>query len=89
MATNQAHNEYENPAAAHANGGSGAQHQDFEKATQGMSHEERQKAVQASRFGYGPLAHMKTNDSGGLLPGMCSVRPLCACMRLHVHSIRW
>jgi len=70
MATNQAHNEYENPASAQANGGTS--NQDFEKATQGMSHEEKQKAVQASRFGYGPLAHMKTNDSGGLLPGMCS-----------------
>ena len=69
MSTNQAHNEVENPAAAHANGG--PQSHDFEKATQGMSHEEKQKAIQASRFGYGPLAHMRTNDSAGLLPGTC------------------
>lgn len=73
MSTNQAHNQYENPATAEANGG--PQHHDFEKATQGMSHEERQKAVHASRFGYGPLAHMKTNDSGGLLPGTSSSEP--------------
>ncbi|KAK5101606.1 Meiotically up-regulated protein 86 protein [Exophiala xenobiotica] len=66
MSTNQAHNQYENPATAESNGG--PQHHDFEKATHGMSHEEKQRAVHASRFGYGPLAHMKTNDSGGLLP---------------------
>jgi len=66
MATNQAHNEYENPAASQANGVS--QSQDFEKATQGMSNEEKQKAIHASRFGYGPLAHMRTNETGGLLP---------------------
>lgn len=86
MATNQAHNEYENPAAAHANGGSngapaGVQQHDFERVTQGMSHEEKQKAVHASRFGYGPLAHMKTNDSGGMLPGMflLYVSRKCVC----------
>lgn len=68
MSTNQAHNEVENPAAAHANGGT--VHKDFEKITQGMSHEEKQRAVHAGRFGYGPLAHIRTNDdSGGLLPG--------------------
>lgn len=67
MSTNQAHNEVENPAAAHANGGTATQ--DFEKLTQGMSHEEKQRAIHASRFGYGPLAHMRTNDGGNsMLP---------------------
>lgn len=68
MSTNQAHNQVENPASAAANGNT--QSHDFEKITQGMSHEEKQKAIHASRFGYGPLAHMRTNDSGGggLLP---------------------
>lgn len=67
MSTNQAHNEVENPAAAHANGGS--LHHDFEKLTHGMSHEEKQRAVYAGRFGYGPLAHMRTNEAAGMLPG--------------------
>lgn len=68
MATNQDHNEYgANPAAAHANGGSA--HQDFEKLTQHMTHDEKQRAVHAGRFGYGPLAHMRTNDATALLPG--------------------
>lgn len=66
MSTNQAHNEIENPAVA--NGYGHTDHQDFEKVTQGMSHEEKQRAVQAGRFGYGPLAHMRTNDSA-TLPG--------------------
>jgi len=88
MSTNQAHNQYENPASAAANGES--QHQDFEKVTQGMSHEEKQRAVQASRFGYGPLAHIKTNDSGGLLPGTPAFKPsIRANLRLHIHSIWW
>lgn len=64
MATNQAHNEVENPATANGN----SNVQDFEKITQGMSHEEKHRAIQASRFGYGPLAHMRTNDSA-VLPG--------------------
>lgn len=68
MSTNQAHNEVNNPAAAHANGGT--DHQDFEKLTNGMSHEEKQRAVHAGRFGYGPLAHMRTNDpTESMLPG--------------------
>lgn len=66
MATNQAHNEVENPAAGYANGGTATQ--DFEKITQHMSHEEKQRAVHAGRFGYGPLAHMRTNDATALLP---------------------
>lgn len=73
MSTNQAHNEVENPAAAYANGGgqgpNGTATQDFEKLTQGMSHEEKQRAVHAGRYGYGPLAHIRTNDMGeALLP---------------------
>lgn len=43
--------------------------QDFEKATRGMSHEEKNVAQHAARFGYGPLAHMRTNLDA-TLPGM-------------------
>lgn len=64
MSTNQVHNEVENPAAAYANGGSNTA--DIEKVTQGMSHEEKQRAVHAGRFGYGPLAHMRTTDTSML-----------------------
>lgn len=67
MATNQEHNQYENPASAQANGGTATK--DFEKLTQHMTHEEKTRAVHAGRFGYGPLAHMKTNDPEALLPG--------------------
>lgn len=66
MSTNQQHNEYNNPAAAASNGGT--QTQDFEKLTHGMSHEEKRRAVHAGRFGYGPLAHMRTNESEAMLP---------------------
>jgi len=62
MSTNQAHNAVENPAAANGNTGV----QDFEKVTQGMSHEEKHRAMQAGRFGYGPLAHIRTNESATL-----------------------
>jgi len=48
------------------NGGTTAS-QDFEKATRGMSHEEKSNAQQAARFGYGPLAHMRTAE-GAMLP---------------------
>lgn len=71
MSTNQAHNEVENPASVAANGGT-ATH-DYEKLTQGMSHEEKRRAVQAGRFGYGPLAHLRTNEHESLLPGMQTV----------------
>lgn len=67
MSTNQEHNEYENPASAHANGGTATQ--DFEKVTKHMTNEEKRRAVHAGRFGYGPLAHMKTNDAEAMLPG--------------------
>lgn len=73
MSTNQEHNEVNNPAVAYANGGSapnGTATQDFEKITRGMSHEEKQRAVHAGRFGYGPLAHIRTNDvAEAMLPG--------------------
>jgi len=48
------------------NGGTTTTH-DFEKATRGMSHEEKANAQQAARFGYGPLAHMRTAE-GAMLP---------------------
>lgn len=52
-----------------------SQRQDFgtsdrEQATPNMSHEERQTAHAAARFGYGPLAHMRTyqsNDNNSVL----------------------
>lgn len=66
MATNQQHHEYNGSAAAASNGGT--QTQDFEKLTQGMSHEEKRRAVHAGRFGYGPLAHMRTNEGEAMMP---------------------
>ena len=39
---------------------------DIEKATQNMSHEERRTATSAAKFGYGPLAHMRTNEMASL-----------------------
>jgi hypothetical protein len=39
---------------------------DFETATRGMTHEEKTTAQHAARFGYGPLAHMRTNLSATL-----------------------
>jgi hypothetical protein len=41
---------------------------DFEQATRGMTHEEKTTAQHAARFGYGPLAHMRTNLDA-TLPG--------------------
>lgn len=63
---------FENANPGQANGGTHSQ--DFEKLTQGMSHEEKQRAVHAGRFGYGPLAHMRTNDTS-LLPGTLLTKP--------------
>jgi len=77
MSTNQSHNVIENPASAqtnghhHANGeinGNGSTAHDFDKLTRDMTHEEKTAAQHAARFGYGPLAHMRTNDSA-TLPG--------------------
>jgi len=39
---------------------------DIEKATQNMSHEEKRTAAAAARFGYGPLAHIRTSDMASL-----------------------
>jgi hypothetical protein len=36
---------------------------DIEKATQNMSLEEKRTAAAAARFGYGPLAHIRTSDA--------------------------
>jgi len=35
----------------------GVLNHDYDKATQHMSHEERETAKKAAKFGYGPLAH--------------------------------
>lgn len=70
MATIQQPNTVNNTSDQSINGTNGATTtHDFEKATRGMSNEERQAATHAARFGYGPLAHMRTNDDGGALPG--------------------
>lgn len=47
--------------------GENSQPKDFEMATRGMTHEEKTTAQHAARFGYGPLAHMRT-DLGPALP---------------------
>jgi len=57
MATNLDHTATANTAV---NGGDSA-HKDLEAATRGMTHEEKTTAQHAARFGYGPLAHMRTN----------------------------
>lgn len=72
MSTNREHNEVENFGNGGANGATATQ--DFEKLTKHMTHEEKTRAVQAGRFGYGPLAHIRTNDNSldGMLPGKCT-----------------
>jgi len=45
---------------------SGTDSHDFHQATKHMSAEERHKATQAARFGYGPLAHFNTSEAGVL-----------------------
>lgn len=89
MSTNQEHNEVHNTAAARANGGT--EHRDFEKLTQHMTHEEKRRAVQAGRFGYGPLAHMRTHEAEAMLPGKdhnpaCPARVLTRQQHLAVNS---
>jgi hypothetical protein len=54
MATAQAHHDN----AALQNG----QTNDIESATKHMSHDEKRTAASAARFGYGPLAHIRTAD---------------------------
>jgi hypothetical protein len=50
-------------AALNQNGGAVV---DIEKATQNMSLEEKRTAAAAAKFGYGPLAHMRTSDVASL-----------------------
>lgn len=75
MATNAEHNALHNDNLSNINGAGhnqagspGTTTHDFEKITRGMSHEEKHRAQQAARFGYGPLAHMRTNEDA-TLPG--------------------
>ena len=85
------HTDAGNPALQQqANGNNDVHHHDFEKATQGMSHEEKQTALHASRFGYGPLAHMRTQDSAGgsMLPGKISIEQSYR-QHANLNSLRW
>jgi uncharacterized protein len=54
--TARAHNDHDNTTLNNGN------NVDIEKATQHMSHEEKRTAAAAAKFGYGPLAHMRTSD---------------------------
>lgn len=74
MSTNIQHNAVHNTAsqAAATNGFSstntdtnGPSSHDFESATRNMTHEEKATAAHAARFGYGPLAHIKTDAFDG------------------------
>jgi len=66
----QHHTDHANTATAGAtnghysngnsNGNSADPKADLEKATSHMTHDERHAAVHAARFGYGPLAHMRS-----------------------------
>jgi len=67
MATIQDQNAVNTAAGQNVNGTTS---HDFEKATKGMSNEEKATAAHAARFGYGPLAHFRTNDDGAALPGV-------------------
>ncbi len=67
MSTNQEHTDLHNTANLAANGNTSNEQQKFEQATRGMSHEEKANAQHAARFGYGPLAHMRTHE-GNMLP---------------------
>jgi len=63
MATNAEHNAVNN--TANQTNGASANH-DFASATKHMSAEEKATATRAARFGYGPLAHIRTDQSGTL-----------------------
>ncbi|KIX07051.1 uncharacterized protein Z518_05028 [Rhinocladiella mackenziei CBS 650.93] len=65
MSTNEDQNTTANTANQAANGGTSSQN--IEKITQGMTNEEKIRAQHAARFGYGPLAHMRTDESA-ILP---------------------
>jgi len=67
MSTNDQHTDLHNTANLAANGTNVNDHQKLEQATRGMSHEEKATAERAARFGYGPLAHMRTHE-GNMLP---------------------
>jgi hypothetical protein len=71
MATNVDHTNHSNTPAL--NGDNATQAKDFDMATRGMSHEEKTAAQNAARFGYGPLAHMRTNNEA-TLPGESRLR---------------
>jgi len=72
MSTNQDHTALHNTANLAAGGNAApngnTNHQKLEEATRGMSHEEKATAQQAARFGYGPLAHVRTTGGGDMLP---------------------
>lgn len=59
-------NEVNNTANYSAGQSNGTTSHDFHQATKNMSAEEKHKATQAARFGYGPLAHFNTNNEGVL-----------------------
>lgn len=64
MATNQ-----HNLTNGHSANSSTTAGDDVEKARpSGMSHDEHETAKRAARFGYGPLAHQRTNDGSERLP---------------------
>jgi len=65
MASNLDHTDTSNTAIMNGEHSTTQAH-DFEKATRGMSHEEKTAAQNAARFGYGPLAHMRTNNDATL-----------------------
>lgn len=86
-APNTAYTDTANPAT-HSQTNGGVDHQDFEKATQHMSAQEKHTALHAARFGYGPLAHMKTNAEA-MLPGELSCIFGLFENSLIPSSIRW
>ncbi|ETI28979.1 hypothetical protein G647_01431 [Cladophialophora carrionii CBS 160.54] len=63
MATNAQHTDTSNTAVLN---GDHSHAKDFDTVTRGMSHEEKTAAQHAARFGYGPLAHMRTNNDATL-----------------------
>jgi len=68
MSTAQAQNEVnaEQRLNGGSNGTNGSNEKEYENLTRNMTHEEHQAAATAARFGYGPLAHVRSE--GGRLP---------------------
>lgn len=62
---------------------------DLEKATKNMSREERNTALHAARFGYGPLAHIRTAEGEATLPGERFHHGHQVVKYLTIRSIRW